>query len=581
ESFTKSPTSGKVSPAIENSTHPPTVSSPTPDSSKINGNSNAAASSANVKVTIRVRPPNAVELSRGENEIWEVNNDAQNHDNKALFEKGVRDTVGAVMEGYNGTVFAYGQTSSGKTFTMVRCNYNHPTYTKKLIPIFKSDIHDNLYSTKSNPGVIPQAVDTVFEYIKKCQEKQFLLRVSYMEIYNETVRDLLSPDTVDLRIHEDKHRGVYVSPLKEVLVSTPDQVMEEISKGEANRHTGATDWNERSSRSHSIFQMTVESAAKGSLPFRQNRYSMPGMPKMSGSVYSSVLNLIDLAGSEKATTSIDRRKEGSYINKSLLTLATVISKLTEKNSGHIPFRDSKLTRILQNSLSGNARVAVICTISPSIINLEESSNTLKFASRVKKVVTKAQTNEVLDDKALIQKYRMEIEELKVKLERTNSSNEQELSKKLEIEMAKHEEEMLEAQLIRTALKERIDHLTKLILTNTSFNGAPSPAQSKRQMGFNGSFEPANGFTEIEAKLDEKDMKINQLLLELKKKDELVEQLTAQLSAVIFNNTKQNENELISKLQEQNEELQALRDANKRLSVTVEQQKKKLQTLENN
>ncbi|PKY41414.1 kinesin-domain-containing protein [Rhizophagus irregularis] len=319
-----------------------------------------------------------------------------------------------------GTVFAYGQTSSGKTFVITSFYY---------------------IGTNSQPGVIPQAVDCVFDYIKECQEKEFLLRVSYMEIYNETVRDLLSPETEDLRIHEDKRRGVYVSPLKEVVVSTPRQVLKEIMKGEANRHMSATDWNERSSRSHTIFQMVIESTAKNSSPSTSHRYH-PAGPKMSGaSVSLSVLNLIDLAGSEKATTSIDRRKEGAYINKSLLTLGTVISKLTENSSGgHIPFRDSKLTRILQNSLSGNARVSVICTISPSVINIEESQNTLKFAARVKKVVTKAHTNAVMDDKALLQKYRLEIEELKTKLESTNISNdkekEAELSEMLVQEKAK-------------------------------------------------------------------------------------------------------------------------------------------------
>ncbi|CAG8439650.1 11532_t:CDS:2 [Acaulospora colombiana] len=421
KTFPKNQTSRKVSPAIENSTNPPTSHSPTPDSSKVNGNSNGTATSANVKVTIRVRPPNAVELSRGENEIWEVNNNSRK-------------------------------------------------------------------------------VGLNLDFIEKSRKQ------------------------------------------------TAEYHFDEVFSGSDNK---------------ALFENgTVESAAKGSLPSRPNRYSTPGMAKLSGSVYSSVLNLIDLAGSEKATTSVDRRKEGSYINKRLLT------------------------RILQNSLSGNARVAVICTISPSIINLEESHNTLKFASRVKKVVTKAHTNEVLDDKALIQKYRIEIEELKAKLERTNVSDyqekEQELSKRLQIVKAKHEEEMLEAQLIRTALKERIDHLTKLILTNTSFNGgggAPSPIPSRKQSDMN-AVEMDDEFFEYNIKLEEKDMKIGQLTSELKKKDELIAQLTAQLNNILFNNAKQNENELISKLQEQNEELQVLRDANKRLTNVVEQQQKKLQVLEN-
>ncbi|EXX63469.1 tubulin-dependent ATPase KIP3 [Rhizophagus irregularis DAOM 197198w] len=545
----KSPQPPKAIPAIGsilNTPSPPSTISETPNQSVSNSNSpspatNQSSTRQNVKVVVRVRPSNAVEMTRGDTEVWEVKNDlrrvglqadyCERHrkqmaeyffdeaftgsDNKILFEKGVRDTIRSTMEGYNGTVFAYGQTSSDD-------------------------------GTNSQPGVIPQAVDCVFDYIKECQEKEFLLRVSYMEIYNETVRDLLSPETEDLRIHEDKRRGVYVSPLKEVVVSTPRQVLKEIMKGEANRHMSATDWNERSSRSHTIFQMVIESTAKNSSPSTSHRYH-PAGPKMSGaSVSLSVLNLIDLAGSEKATTSIDRRKEGAYINKSLLTLGTVISKLTENSSGgHIPFRDSKLTRILQNSLSGNARVSVICTISPSVINIEESQNTLKFAARVKKVVTKAHTNAVMDDKALLQKYRLEIEELKTKLESTNISNdkekEAELSQMLAQEKAKHEEQMMEAQLVRTALKERIDHLTKLILNNSSFSGSPANALGRKVL-----VEPSG--------VDQFEKQIADLRSELNSKNKIIGQLTA----------------------EKRNELQRTKE----LEIIIEQQQERIQLLEN-
>ncbi|CAB4435421.1 unnamed protein product [Rhizophagus irregularis] len=555
----KSPQPPKAIPAIGsilNTPSPPSTISETPNQSVRNSNSpspapNQSSTRQNVKVVVRVRPSNAVEMTRGDTEVWEVKNDlrrvglqadyCERHrkqmaeyffdeaftgsDNKILFEKGVRDTIRSTMEGYNGTVFAYGQTSSGKTFTM--------------------------------PGVIPQAVDCVFDYIKECQEKEFLLRVSYMEIYNETVRDLLSPETEDLRIHEDKRRGVYVSPLKEVVVSTPRQVLKEIMKGEANRHMSATDWNERSSRSHTIFQMVIESTAKNSSPSTSHRYH-PAGPKMSGaSVSLSVLNLIDLAGSEKATTSIDRRKEGAYINKSLLTLGTVISKLTENSSGgHIPFRDSKLTRILQNSLSGNARVSVICTISPSVINIEESQNTLKFAARVKKVVTKAHTNAVMDDKALLQKYRLEIEELKTKLESTNISNdkekEAELSEMLVQEKAKHEEQMMEAQLVRTALKERIDHLTKLILNNSSFSGSPANALGRKVLVEPSGVDQSSGLkTNNDLTNAQFEKQIADLKSELNSKNKIIGQLTAE---------KRNE------LQE--------------LEIIIEQQQERIQLLEN-
>lgn len=182
--------------------------------------------------------------------------------------------------------------------------------------------------------------------------------------------------------------------------------------------------------------------------------------------------MIDLAGSEKASSSAERRKEGAYINKSLLTLGTVISKLSEGTTGHIPFRDSKLTRILQTSLSGNARVSVICTINPALANVEESHNTLKFATRLKKITTKAKANQVMDDKALLQRYKTEITELKSKLLRINSDVNQEEVEMLKREKAKYEEDRMEMELVRTALKERIDHLTKLILTSSTIASKP-------------------------------------------------------------------------------------------------------------
>ncbi|KAI8575688.1 hypothetical protein K450DRAFT_260714 [Umbelopsis ramanniana AG] len=371
-------------------------------------------------------------------------------DNELLYGKSVRPVIQSTMRGYNGTVFAYGQTASGKTYV----------------------------STEDEPGVVPRAVNDVFAIISETTEKEFLLRVSYLEIYNETLKDLLAPDSDDLRIHEDKKRGVYVSSLKEEIVTSPRHVMKVIQRGEANRHVSSTDFNLHSSRSHTVFQLIVESREK-------EPGSMPGSPTIQKhnsflrtdqrrSVQVSQLNLIDLAGSEKAASQTDRRKEGAFINKSLLTLGTVISKLTEdKVSSHIPYRDSKLTRILQSSLSGNARIAVICTISPSHHNLEESQNTLKFASRVKRIVTAAATNEIIDDKALLQKYRNEINDLRVQLQSNNEvfSRERETNITLLQEKQKHEEQLMEMQLVRTALKERIDHLTKLILTSGSISAS--------------------------------------------------------------------------------------------------------------
>ncbi|CAM0137963.1 unnamed protein product [Umbelopsis sp. WA50703] len=432
-----------------------------------------------VKVTVRCRPPSKTEIAKNSESCWDIDSEHNRicltdvwaakpgkvrkdflydnafygSDNSLLYEHSVRPIIQSTMDGYNGTVFAYGQTASGKTYTM------------------------EYWSTEEEQGVIPRAVNDVFAIISETTEKEYLLRVSYLEIYNETLRDLLSPESEDLRIHEDKKRGVYVSSLKEEIVTSPKQVMKVIQRGEENRHVSSTDFNLHSSRSHTVFQMIIESRERepGSMPSSptsQKHKSFLRGADYKRSVQVSQLNLIDLAGSEKATSHSDRRKEGAFINKSLLTLGTVISKLTEdRASSHIPYRDSKLTRMLQSSLSGNARIAVICTISPCHQSLEESQNTLKFASRVKKVVTSASTNQIMDDKALLQKYRNEINDLRIQLISNNEvfSRERETNITLLQERQKHEEQMMEMQLVRTALKERIDHLTKLILTSGSIS----------------------------------------------------------------------------------------------------------------
>ncbi|KAF9163010.1 hypothetical protein DFQ26_003043 [Actinomortierella ambigua] len=452
----------------------------------------------NVTVTVRARPISPSELrvaNGGPGEVWAVTDNTVGYtdeymnfarrpateyafdhaltgsDNALIYETAVKDLVRSAMEGYNGTVFAYGQTSSGKTYT----------------------------GTEKQPGVTPRAVEEIFKYIRENSEREFLLRVSFLEIYNESIRDLLSPEAIDLRIHEDRKRGIYVSPLKEEIVTMPSQVMRIIDRGNQARHVSSTDFNAHSSRSHSIVQIVIESRERApgtpSSPTGRRPSLRPG-GSAAAAVRVSQLNLIDLAGSEKASSDVARRKEGAFINKSLLTLGTVIAKLTEEKGAHIPYRDSKLTRLLQNSLSGNARVSVICTISPSYVNVEESHNTLKFAARVKKVVTKAHTNQVMDDKALLEKYRREISELKAQLMLTGGlggggtgvekEKQVELSTLLEKERMKHEEDMAEMGRVRNALKERIDHLTRLILTSQSVNPNTLPDGSIATGGGSGS-----------------------------------------------------------------------------------------------
>lgn len=314
--------------------------------------------------------------------------------------------VWSAMDGFNATIFAYGQTGSGKTFTM----------------------KGNL---RRNPGIIPLAVQDLFEYIKQTPEREFLLRVSYFEIYNEIINDLLEPESQNLNIRESKTRGIFIESLREEIVRSPEQCMSLLAAGESHRHISATTFNKHSSRSHTIFRVVIESKDRQQVPLGDVGPATKVFVNPPGvAVRVSCLNLIDLAGSEKASAHTGRdpkarRTEGSYINKSLLTLGNVISKLSssDKKNGHIPYRDSKLTRILEESLRGNARISIICTLSVTGSSFEESHSTLKFASRAKIITNSAHVNEFLDDKSLIRKYRNEINELKKKLSTVMESEE--------------------------------------------------------------------------------------------------------------------------------------------------------------
>ncbi|GFP80821.1 kinesin-related protein 4 [Phtheirospermum japonicum] len=304
-----------------------------------------------------------------------------------------RDIVAAAVQGFNGTVFAYGQTSSGKTHTM--------------------------RGSSSEPGVIPLAVHDLFNIIQQDMDREFLLRMSYMEIYNEEINDLLAPEHRKLQIHESIERGIFVAGLREEIVASADQVLERMEYGESHRHIGETNMNVYSSRSHTIFRMIIESREK----------SDDAEAELScDAVRVSVLNLVDLAGSERAAkTGAEgvRLKEGSHINKSLMTLGTVIKKLSEgaeSQGGHVPYRDSKLTRILQPALGGNANTAIICNITLAQIHADETKSSLQFASRALRVTNCAHVNEILTDAALLKRQKKEIEELRAKLQGLHSEH---------------------------------------------------------------------------------------------------------------------------------------------------------------
>nr|XP_042715901.1 centromere-associated protein E isoform X2 [Chrysemys picta bellii] len=351
--------------------------------------------------------------------------------------------IKSAVQGYNGTVFAYGQTASGKTYTMM--------------------------GNDKSMGIIPKAVQDVFKIICANPDREFLLRVSYMEIYNETITDLLcdSRKNKPLGIREDVNRNIYVEDLIEEVVVNPEQVMEWLRKGEKKRHYGETKMNEHSSRSHTIFRMIIES-----------RENDPANTNCDGAVMVSHLNLVDLAGSERASQTGSegvRLKEGCNINRSLFILGQVIKKLCDDPSGFINYRDSKLTRILQNSLGGNAKTVIICTITP--VSFDETLSTLQFANTAKRMRNTPKVNEVLDDDALLKRYRKEIVDLKRQLEEVSSKTHLHAMEKDQLAQLLEEKNSL--QKIQ---ENRILNLTEMLVTSSSFTSQKDlKAKRKRRV----------------------------------------------------------------------------------------------------
>ncbi|KAK8971553.1 Kinesin-like protein NACK2 [Platanthera guangdongensis] len=420
----------------------------------------------NVTVTVRFRPLSPREIRQGEEIAWYADGDtivrSENSPSVAyaydrvfgpttttrhVYDVAAQHIVSGAMDGVNGTIFAYGVTSSGKTHTM--------------------------HGDQRSPGIIPLAVKDAFSIIQETPTREYLLRVSYLEIYNEVVNDLLNPTGQNLRIREDL-QGTFVEGIKEEVVLSPVHALSLIAAGEEHRHVGSTNFNLLSSRSHTIFTLTIESTPCGDY-------------NEGEAVNLSQLNLIDLAGSEnsRAETTGLRRKEGAYINKSLLTLGTVISKLTEERAAHVPYRDSKLTRLLQSSLSGQGRVSLICTVTPASSNTEETHNTLKFAHRAKYIEILASQNKIIDEKSLIKKYQSEIRCLKEELDqlkkgmvsvntlKDNGGDDIVLLKqKLEDGHVKLQFRLEQEEEAKAALLGRIDRLKKLILVSTKATHSP-------------------------------------------------------------------------------------------------------------
>lgn len=285
------------------------------------------------------------------------------------------ENIDNFLKGINLSIFAYGQTSTGKTFTM-----KGPAQTLD--------------------GIIPSSIREIFRRLNDEKNIKYTLKISYLEIYNETVNDLLDPTKKNLEIRESLQRGIFVNNLTEIPVGSFDKAMGLFKQGDQNRVMAETKLNEKSSRSHTIFRLSLEVSK-----------IVDGKAK----TYMSQFNMIDLAGSEnvsKAKTDGIRMKEGGNINKSLLALSNVISKLSSNPKSFVNYRDSKLTRLLQNVLNGNCKTMVICTITESSSCYAETMNTLHFGLKAKNIKTSIKVNEFLDEKS---KIVMENNQLKSKI----------------------------------------------------------------------------------------------------------------------------------------------------------------------
>ncbi|KAG7394300.1 hypothetical protein PHYBOEH_005389 [Phytophthora boehmeriae] len=310
----------------------------------------------------------------------------ENTSQRQFYDESGYPLVESIFDGYNGTIFAYGQTGCGKTHTM---------QGKDSPPELR--------------GVIPLSFDHIFDTINADTTREYMVRASYLEIYNEDIRDLLNDDTKKkLDLKESAEGTVYVKDLTEIVVRDVESMNNVMSRGFKNRTVGATLMNEGSSRSHSIFTVVVETSETigGQDHFKAGK-----------------LNLVDLAGSErqsKTGATGNRLKEGCKINLSLSALGNVISALVDGKGKHIPYRDSKLTRLLQDSLGGNTKTLMVAAVSPADYNYDETLSTLRYANRAKNIKNKPIVNEDPKD-AKLREYKEEIERLRKMLESQTQS----------------------------------------------------------------------------------------------------------------------------------------------------------------
>jgi kinesin family member 11 len=364
-------------------------------------------------------------------------------DQAIIFDDVVKPILSEMLTGYNCTIFAYGQTGTGKTYTM------------------SGDMTDTLGLLSDAAGIIPRVLYTLFQKLES-DEAECSVKCSFIELYNEELRDLLSPDdSTKLKIYDDNnkkgHSATLVQGMEESHIKSANAGIKLLQAGSHKRQVAATKCNDLSSRSHTVFTITT--------------YMKKSSETGEDFICAGKLNLVDLAGSENIQRSGAENKraaEAGLINKSLLTLGRVINALVEKSS-HIPYRESKLTRLLQDSLGGRTKTCIIATVSPAKSNLEETISTLDYAFRAKNIRNKPQINSMISKRTLLREFTTEIEKLKGELIATRQrngvylSNEQfeEITVESESRRILSEEQGARIETLETSLRNKVQDLFSL------------------------------------------------------------------------------------------------------------------------
>ncbi|CAG9460780.1 unnamed protein product [Pedinophyceae sp. YPF-701] len=370
----------------------------------------------NVQVILRCRPVNENEVASRAQKVIDCNDDRKevtvwqsmagkrvektfrfdkvfgpSSGQEDIFHTSIAPIVQEVLEGFNCTIFAYGQTGTGKTYTM-EGDFRGEGSGSAHLP--------------AGAGVIPRAINLVFQTLEG-MGSEYTVKVSYLELYNEEITDLLAAGEDDagrrLRLMEDASNVVHVGGLEEIIVSTPGEIHAVLDRGSYRRTKGATLLNKQSSRSHSVFTITI--------------HMKESTPEGEEIIKVGKLNLVDLAGSEnisKSGAKDQRAREAGSINQSLLCLGRVITALTERQP-YVPYRDSKLTRLLRESLGGRAKTCIVATIAPTVTCLDETVNTLDYAHRAKNIRNRPEINQKISKTALLKDYAGEIDKLKAQL----------------------------------------------------------------------------------------------------------------------------------------------------------------------